>query len=76
MKKIIVCIALGAMLLALCMPAEAQQPNKFPRIGLLSSGSPSSTKKGVEEWYLGQDEFVVNARRLNIDLQSRPKWNS
>src|SRR5262250_1295647 len=48
MKKIIVCIALAAMLLALCMPAEAQQPNKVPRIGLLSSGSPSSTKEGVE----------------------------
>src|SRR5262245_13052284 len=48
MKKIIVCIALGAMLLALCMPAEAQQPKKVPRIGLLSSGSPSSTKEGVE----------------------------
>jgi putative ABC transport system substrate-binding protein len=37
-------ILLCAMLLALCLPAEAQQPKKVPRIGFLSAGSmPSPT---------------------------------
>ena len=30
---------LGAMLLAVSFPAEAQQPKKVPRIGILSPGS-------------------------------------
>ena len=30
------------MLLALCVPADAQQPNKVPRIGYLSSFEPAS----------------------------------
>ena len=29
-------VALGAMLLALCLPAQAQRPGKVPRIGYLS----------------------------------------
>src|SRR5262249_1576540 len=44
-------IALGvfvALFLAVTFDAEAQQPGKIPRIGLLSSGSPSSGKEGVE----------------------------
>jgi putative ABC transport system substrate-binding protein len=35
-------IALCALLFALCLPAEAQQPGKIFRIGYLSSLSPSS----------------------------------
>src|SRR5262245_10451036 len=34
--------ALCAMLFALRLPAEAQQPKKVPRIGYLSSGDPTS----------------------------------
>jgi putative ABC transport system substrate-binding protein len=41
-------VALCALLLALSYSAEAQQKKKVQRIGLLSSGSPSSTKEGVE----------------------------
>ncbi len=37
MKKKIICLALCALLLALGLPAEAQQPKKVPRIGYLSS---------------------------------------
>jgi putative ABC transport system substrate-binding protein len=40
------CLALGAMLLALCLPAEAQQPKKIPRIGYLSPQSPA---KGLQQ---------------------------
>jgi putative ABC transport system substrate-binding protein len=37
MTKNVFCLALGAMLFALCFSAEAQQPKKVPRIGYLSS---------------------------------------
>jgi putative tryptophan/tyrosine transport system substrate-binding protein len=40
MTKIFV-LALSAMLFAVYVPVEAQQPNKIPRIGYLSSGSAS-----------------------------------
>ena len=37
MNRKISCLALGAMFLALSIPAEAQQPKKIPRIGYLSA---------------------------------------
>ena len=40
-NKIITVFARSAFLFALCTPAEAQQPGKIPRIGILISGSPS-----------------------------------
>ena len=40
--------ALGVMLIALGFPAEAQQPKKVPRIGYLSSISPSSESARAE----------------------------
>ena len=40
MKKNYFCIALGALLLAINFPAEAQQPGKIPRIGFLSETGP------------------------------------
>jgi hypothetical protein len=44
---------------ALSSLAEAQQPKKVPRIGYLSSGTPSSeaTKVGVEAWSQGLREL-------------------
>jgi ABC-type uncharacterized transport system substrate-binding protein len=42
MSKKILVFALGAMLSALSFPAEAQQPGKIPRIGLLISASAST----------------------------------
>jgi putative ABC transport system substrate-binding protein len=41
MRKIFCPIALSAMLFALCVPAEAQQPKKVWRIGFLSAASPT-----------------------------------
>jgi ABC-type uncharacterized transport system substrate-binding protein len=42
-------VALCALLFALCLSAEAQQPGKFPRIGFLSaSGDPSSSSRNIE----------------------------
>jgi putative tryptophan/tyrosine transport system substrate-binding protein len=39
MKKRIIGFALSALLFALCVAAEAQQPGKVPRIGVLAPGS-------------------------------------
>jgi putative ABC transport system substrate-binding protein len=36
MSKKVICVALGALLLALGFSAEAQQPTKIPQIGYLS----------------------------------------
>jgi len=36
MKTIVFCVAIGALFVALTLPAEAQQPKKVPRIGYLS----------------------------------------
>jgi hypothetical protein len=41
MKRKITILVLCAMLFALCLPAEAQQPKKIPRIGYLASVEPS-----------------------------------
>ena len=40
MSKLLVSVALGAVLFALCVLAEAQQAGKVHRIGFLASGSP------------------------------------
>ena len=42
MTKRILCLALSAMLLTLCFPANAQQPAKVPRIGFVTGSSPES----------------------------------
>jgi putative tryptophan/tyrosine transport system substrate-binding protein len=39
MKRKITVLTLSAMLLALSVPADAQQPGKIPRIGILVPGS-------------------------------------
>jgi putative ABC transport system substrate-binding protein len=49
MKNKITVLTLCAMLLALCLPAEAQHPPKIPRIGYVSgTGSPSDPGPYVE----------------------------
>ena len=40
--------ALGIMLFALCLPAEAQQPKKIPRIGYLSPVDPTTESTRAE----------------------------
>ena len=41
MSKKFITFALGAMLFALCIPAEAQQPKKIARIGYLTVAGSS-----------------------------------
>jgi len=57
MNKKIIGLALGAVLLALSLPAEAQQPKSVPRIGYLSVLSPSSDSARIEAFRQGLREL-------------------
>jgi putative ABC transport system substrate-binding protein len=70
MRNKIIAIALSAMLFALCMAAEAQQPGKVPRIGLLVSGSVSSHKSRVEAFRQGlRDLGYVERKNILIEVR-------
>jgi putative tryptophan/tyrosine transport system substrate-binding protein len=53
MDKRVISLALGAMLLALCIPAHAQQPAKVPRIGVLWLYSPTIASPFAEAFRQG-----------------------
>ena len=60
---------LGALLIAFCFSAEAQQTKKVPRIGFLSSGSPSlnidaeAFRQGLRELgYIEKQNIIVEYR--------------
>ena len=53
-------IVLGAMLFALCLSAEAQQPQKVPRIGYLSSTDPARESTRAEAIRLSLRELGQN----------------
>jgi len=58
MSKFSFHISLSAMLFALCLSAEAQQPAKVPRIGFLSAFSRSDNNDQlVEAFRQGLREF-------------------
>jgi putative ABC transport system substrate-binding protein len=59
MKKKIIGFALCAMLFALCVSTEAQQPAKVAQIGILDSGSASDPRNA-----LGRDAFRQGLREL------------
>src|SRR5262249_18042892 len=46
--KKVSCVVVGAMLFALCLSAEAQQPKKVPRIGYLENSTASGGAVSVE----------------------------
>jgi ABC-type uncharacterized transport system substrate-binding protein len=49
-------LALSAMLFALCLPVQAQQAAKVPRIGFLFAGPPSALQDRVEAFRQGMRE--------------------
>ncbi len=56
------------MLLALCVPAEAQQPKKVPRIGFLSAASSSAIAARVEAFRQGLRELgYVEGKNIFIE---------
>jgi putative tryptophan/tyrosine transport system substrate-binding protein len=70
MKKKITFLNLCAMLLALRLFAEAQQPAKVPRIGLLSPFSPSATALWHQAFLQGlRDLGWVEGKNISIEYR-------
>src|SRR5499426_3425908 len=68
MKKKITVLTLCAMLFALCVSAEAQQPKKAPRIGYLSATSPSVNPTRIEAFRQGLRELgYVEGKNIVIE---------
>jgi putative ABC transport system substrate-binding protein len=64
------CLALGAMLLALCLPAEAQQP-KVPRIGYLTAAPLSAIAARTEAFRQGLRELgYVEGKNIVVEWRS------
>jgi putative ABC transport system substrate-binding protein len=67
-KNEITTLALCAMLFALCFPADAQQPGKVPRIGFLSTVSPSTLSSRVDSFRQGLRELgYVEGKNIVIE---------
>jgi putative ABC transport system substrate-binding protein len=80
MNRKIFCFALGALLLALCVSARAQQPKKVPRIGMLMSSSASSQKSRLDDFrdglrelgYVERQNILIEYRYANGKLDQLP----
>jgi putative ABC transport system substrate-binding protein len=71
MKKKITDLTLCAMLYALCLPAQAQQPTKTPRIGFLSASSAAPLSSRIEAFRQGLRELgYVEGKNIVIEWRS------
>jgi ABC-type uncharacterized transport system substrate-binding protein len=70
MKKNVFCLALGAMLFALCQSAEAQQPAKIPRIGYLSITDAATDSPRAEGLRLALRELgYIEGQNIAIEYR-------
>ena len=71
MKKKNTVFTLCAMLVPLCLPAEAQQPTKIPRIGYLAPSSLSINPARTEAFRQGLRELgYVEGKNIDIEWRS------
>src|SRR5262245_52286477 len=70
MKQRVFSLALCAVLYALCVAAEAQQPKKVPRIGYLAAGDPASEFARAEAIRLALRE-LGHVEGQNIAIEYR-----
>jgi len=70
MKRKITVLTLCALLYALCLPAEAQQPGKVPQIGVLVSASASASVSRIHAFQQGLRELGYNEGK-NIVVEYR-----
>jgi putative ABC transport system substrate-binding protein len=62
--------ALSATLFALCFSAQAQQPKRVPRIGVLMSGSPSSETRRLRALQQGLTELgYVEGKTISFEYR-------
>jgi putative tryptophan/tyrosine transport system substrate-binding protein len=70
MRAEIFFLALCAPLVVFCLPAEAQQPKKIPRIGYLSSSSPSSAAASIDTFRQGlRDLGYTEGKNILIEYR-------
>jgi putative ABC transport system substrate-binding protein len=70
MRKKVIVFALSAMLSALDIPAQAQQPKKVPRIGSLSATSPSINPARMDAFRQGlHDLGYVEGKDIVIEYR-------
>ena len=68
-SKSVFCVALSALLFALCVPAQAQQTGKIPRIGYISGSPPNSER--TDAFRLGLRELgYVEGKNIVIEWRS------
>jgi ABC-type uncharacterized transport system substrate-binding protein len=71
MNKQVIRLTLGALLFALCFPAEAQQLTKVPRIGFLLASSLSANLARIKAFREGLRELgYVEEKNIVIELRS------
>jgi putative ABC transport system substrate-binding protein len=71
MNERIFALALGAMLFALCVSAQAQQPGKIPRIGFLAVAPLSTLAQRIEAFRQGlRDLGYADGRNIVIEWRS------
>jgi putative ABC transport system substrate-binding protein len=70
MRRNVYGLTLCAMLFALCLPAEAQQPTRVPRIGFLFGGSPSGNAGRIEAFRQGLRELgYIEGKNVVIEVR-------
>jgi len=70
MRKNVICLTLCAVLLALCDSAEAQQPEKVPRIGYLASSDPATESARSEGIRLALRELgYIEGQNIAIEYR-------
>lgn len=70
MKQKLFAPALGILLFALCLSAEAQQPRKISRLGYLTAGDPVSRHDRVEALRQGLRELgYVEGKNITIEYR-------
>ena len=70
MRRNLICLAICAMLFALCVPTEAQQPKKVSRIGYLSTQEPARESGRFEGIRLALREIgYIEGRNIAIEYR-------
>jgi len=71
MKRGIIALALGAMLLGLCLPTAAQQPKTVPRIGYLTTAAPPSDLPDREAFREGLRNLgYIEGQNIHIEYRN------
>jgi putative ABC transport system substrate-binding protein len=70
MRKVLICLALSTMLLALGLPAQAQQPKKIAKIGYLVPATPAAHAPNLEAFRQGLRELgYVEGKTFVLELR-------